>query len=171
METEVIVAIVGAFATVIVAIIVAVESSRRFSASRENTLVDKINDIRKDLVEKIEVNSRQLIGLTLKTDTLWEIYGEEVIRNARNSGMIASRSAEAPTAEWDTLISKDLVIEIQDQATSLADELDSPYDIFVEVWQAHKEELVLVSRKKNVSIFTVTSGVLQICGNALNSEQ
>ena len=85
--------------------------------------------------------------------------------------MIASRSAEAPTAEWDTLISKDLVIEIQEQATSLADELDSPYDIFVEVWQVHKEELVQVSRNSDISISTVTSGVLQICGNALSSRQ
>ena len=41
METEVIVAIVSAVAIVIVAIIAAIESSWRFSISRENTLRDK----------------------------------------------------------------------------------------------------------------------------------
>ena len=167
MSTEVIVAIVTAIATVIVAIIVAVESSRRFSASREDALIEKIDDVRKDLKKEIENNTRQLIGVALKADTLWEIYGEEVIRDARNSGMIASRSAEAPTAEWNTLVSEDLVVEIQDQVVSLAEALDSPYDIFIEVWQVHKEELVQASRNSNISISVVTSGVLQICGNAL----
>lgn len=167
MSTEVIVAIVGALATIIVAVIVAMESSRRFSVSRENNLIDKIEDTRKDLAGKIESNTRQLICIALKADTLWEIYGEEVIRNARNAGMIATRSAEAPTAEWSLLVTDDLVTEIEDRATTLAYVLDSPYDIFVEVWKAHKEELVRISRDKNVSISTVTSGVLQICGNAL----
>ncbi len=170
MSPEIIVAIVGAIATIIVAIIVSIESSRRFSVAREDALVEKIESIHKDLAEDIDKNCKQLISVALKADTLWEIYGEEVIRNARNSGMIASRSAEAPTAKWNTLVSEDLSDEIQDQAVSLADELDSPYDIFVEVWQVHKEELVWASRNGNISIFVVAGGVLQICGNALNSQ-
>ncbi len=171
MSPEIIVAIVGPIATIIVAIIVSIESSRRFSAKREDALADKIDGVKEDLRKEIESNARQLIGMALKTDTLWEIYGEEVIRNARNSGMIASRSAEAPTAKWNTLVSEDLSDEIQDQAVSLADELDSPYDIFVEVWQVHKEKLVWASRNSDISIFVVAGGVLQICGNVLNSQQ
>ncbi len=177
MSTEIIVAIVSAIAIVIVAIIASVESSRRSSASRESALVDKIDDVKQDLADKIDDNCKQLICIALKVDTLWEIYGEEVIRQARNSGMIASRSAEVPTAEWNALVSEDLSDEIQDRAMSLADELElaneleSPYDIFVEIWQVYREELVQVSRDKNISVSTVTSGVLQICGNALNSKQ
>ena len=162
MSTEIIVAIVAALATIIVAIIaaigVAIESSRRYAATRE-----------RDLVEKIDKINVRLVGLSLKTDTLWEIYGEEVIRSARISGVIASQSEETPTGKWDNLVPVQITEDIQDESATLALVFNSPYDIFVEVWQIHKEELVQISRERNLSISILAGGVLTIVENAINN--
>jgi hypothetical protein len=141
-----------------VAIIAAVESSRRYSAARERILLEKIEEI------KIE-----LASLALKTNTLWEIYCEEVLRSARNAGMIASQSKEAPTDEWTTLVSEPLELEIEHHALEASRVLNSPYDVFVEVWQIHKKDLLTVSRTKDVPLSVLTAGVLQICRNAIDS--
>lgn len=158
MSAEIIAALIGGITAVIVAVIAAVESSRRYSEARERSLLGKIEEIKLELV-----------ALALKTNTLWEVYCEEVLRSARNAGMIASQSMEIPTQEWTSLVSTQLEEEIEQQASEASRVLNSPYDVFVEIWQSHRTELIQVSRKKNIPISVITAGVLQICRNAVNS--
>ncbi len=163
MDVELGATIFASVTAIVVALIAAISSSKRIVADLAKIVADlskKLNDVDKSLTAQ-----------SIKTDCLWEIYGADVIRSARNSGMIASQSMEVPTTKWVDLLSESLVTKIQVQATESSRVLNSPYDVFVEVWQYYKSDLMEVSRHNNTSMAVIYGGVLLICENAVNERE
>ena len=160
MDVEFSATIIASVTAIVVALIAAITASKRLTANLLQKINDKINNIEKTLAAQ-----------NIKTDCLWEIYGTDVIRSARNSGMISSQSMEVPTTKWVNLISESLVKKIQTQATESSRVLNSPYDVFIEVWQCYKVDLIEVSRHNKTSMAIIYGGVLQICENAVNERE
>lgn len=129
METETTVALVIAASTVVAAIIAAWGTAN--VAAKKNTIM--------------------LAQLAIKVDTLWQIYAEDAIREARLAGMVASQSKEQPTEKWTGIVPDELAVQIEQDIIIATQYINSPYDISVEIWNKHSEELLAVSREQNVS--------------------
>jgi hypothetical protein len=139
MDTEIIVAIIVGITTVIAAIIAAYGTAS--AASRKLAI--------------------SLAQVAVKVDTLWEIYAEEAIREARVQGIVAARSPEAPTDKFNDMVSSGLIVRIE-RHISINNDCD-PYDMAIEVWNRYSEELLDISRVNDVSLNALFGAIYAMC--------
>lgn len=163
MDSTVVVAIIGAIATVITAAIASYQVARRNSTN----IIEKLADVQTDWQKEFADLDKRYTVSAYKIDILWEIYAEEAIRKAKDAGMLAARSPLRPTKNWDDIMPYDLGAEIKQDANEYAQHFHSPYDITVELWGKHKAELLKVADSANIPI-KVLFGVLHaLAKNAL----
>lgn len=155
MSVELQVALIGSIATIAVAVIAAYATARKTQ-----------HDDLKDLKSLITEFGNRLVVTETKVDTLWEIYAEDAIRQARQLGMVASQSDVAPTEKWDEYITEELAIEIKKEAIEMCAVLHSPYDIAIELWHKHKREIAN-GDKEGVSVTAAWGTILVISQNAM----
>jgi len=107
--------------------------------------------------------------LSSKVETLWEIYAEDAIRQARTSGMVAAKSPLAPTKKWDAILTNGGpgLEEIESDAKQLAEILNSPYDVAIELWARHKNELLAENGEEPVQVLWGT--LLVVSMNAVKA--
>lgn len=74
---------------------------------------------------------RALAQIEVKVDLLWKTYIVDAIKDSRTSGLVASKSPEAPTEAWIERVPQELREEIEATIHKLATYLKSPYDITV----------------------------------------
>jgi hypothetical protein len=145
MDAEIIVAIIIAVATVVAAIIAAYSTAS--AANRKFAI--------------------SLAEIAVKVNTLWEIYAEEAIREARTTGMVAARSRESPTEKFNGVVPNSLRIEIEEEITSITSILHSPYDIAIEIWTKHKKELLIISEEEDVPPSALFGTIYLMCVNGV----
>jgi hypothetical protein len=145
MDTTIIVAVIIAVSTVIAAVIAAYSTAN--VANR-----------------KIAVS---LAKISVKVDTLWQIYAEEAIRGARSAGMVASKSLEVPTEKFNGTVPSGLRIEIEEEITKITSIIHSPYDIAIEIWTKHSKELLLISENEDVSPSALFGTIYLMCVNGV----
>jgi len=104
----------------------------------------------------------------LKVTTLWEIYVEDAVRNAKKNGFVASQSRVAPTAKLAEVLDEDVQEQIRIDADKLSRYISSPYDIAIEIWSMHKKELVNGARKADMPVSAIWGSVVVIISNVLD---
>lgn len=135
MQPEIIVAILLLVGTVIASFAGAYATVR--SESNKTFLA-----LRKEADDRDAKRDIQLAVMSSKMDTLWDIYAEDAIRQARASGMVATKSPLAPTAGGEGSLSKELTEQIEADAKELSEYLNSPYDIAIEIWGKNKTAIL-----------------------------
>ena len=88
--------------------------------------------------------------LKVKVDTLWRIYAEDAIREARMGGLLERKSAERPTDKWDSIVSADLNGRIYEDISTLV-KIHDPYDVAVHVWREHHETFVSIAEEHDLT--------------------
>jgi hypothetical protein len=145
MDTTIIVAIIVGVSAVIAAIIAAYGTAN--AASRKLAI--------------------SLAGITVKVNTLWEIYAEEAIREARTTGMVAARSREKPTEKLNGAVPDSLRIEIEEEITNITSIMHSPYDIAIEIWTKHSKELLIISEEEDIPPSALFGTIYLMCVNGV----
>ena len=133
MDDSIIVALIACVATVITSLVGA------YSVATKST---------REQVTRIE---KEFAAMSVKVSTLWTIYAEDAIREARASGMIGSRSKEVPTDKWAAVVPDDLDQRIRLSIIEISQILNSPYDVTVEVWAEYSDELLEVAISEDIS--------------------
>lgn len=103
----------------------------------------------------------------LKVSTLWEIYVEDAVRNAKRTGYVASQSRVSPTEKLEEVLDLELQEQIRADAARLSEYISSPYDIAIEVWSMHKQEVVSGARKADIPVSAIWGSIVVIISNAL----
>lgn len=138
MDTEIIVAIILAVSTIVTAVVASYGATSR----------------------KVAISLAQI---SVKVDTLWEIYAEEAIRDARSAGMVATRSPEKPTEKFNDTVSNGLVQGIEKYVSGISDLTESPYDMAIKTWNKYSEELLIISKKEDISPRALFGAIYAIC--------
>ena len=142
MQPEIIAAALVFAGAVITSIAGAYATVRAASNKSKAESIESFEALRKEGVERENQRDVQLAVISTKVDTLWDIYAEDAIRQARTSGMVATKSPLAPTAKWDSSLSKELTKKIESDAVGLSEYLNSPYDVAIELWGKYKAEIL-----------------------------
>ena len=168
MQPEIIVAVLVFTGAVFTSIAGAYATVRAASNKSKSESIKSFEALRRESDEREHARDVQLAVISSKMDTLWDIYAEDAIRNARTSGMVAANSPLAPTKKWDVILNggSDLE-EIAADARQLAEILNSPYDIAIELWARHKEQLLSHSGEEPVQVLWGT--LLVVSMNAVKA--
>lgn len=162
MEPTVLIALITAVGGILAAVVVA------YSNIRKATQRD-IEEFKKETSDDIH-EIKELLAVTgLKVDTLWQIYAEEAIRDAKTSGIVASRSRVRPTKKFTNIIGDDLERTLNAEAETLSCVLASAYDVAVELWVKHKAALVNSSLDAHVPLKETWGALVVICDNAMHA--
>ena len=161
MQPEIIVAVLALAGVIITSAVGAYAAIKKDSNKY-------FSELRKDAEAKTAERDIQLAVLSSKVDTLWDIYAEDAIRQARASGMVATKSPLAPTEMWQDSLTADLTEDIEQDAIEFSKHLSSPYDIAIEIWNKYKYDLV--SRNKDSDIRALWGTVLIVSINAVKQE-
>lgn len=151
MQPEIIVALITAVGGIIIAGITAYSSAKK--AHREAL---------KELKELIHNQGIIVHENELKVNTLWEIYVEDAIRSAQKEKIIASKSLVRPTKELESVMSPELQKQIAAEVLELSVYMSSPYNIAIEIWAAHKRELLTCSQKAEISVRATWGGLVTL---------
>ena len=138
MSNEVQVAVVGLFGMVMVALIGAVANLFKERGAQ-----------------------REMYGeMRMQLNTLWEIYGIDAIKAARNFNLVQEKSPLTIAPGWEKIVPLELRRSIE---RSVAKKLDgfSPKEIARAVLQEHMSELQVVSIEQDVSVQALM-GALQV---------
>lgn len=88
----------------------------------------------------------------LKIDTLWEIYGEEAIREARIQGFTRSRSPEHITEKAIALLTDSMYNALVDSGNHLLETEKNPREVAFQLFIDNKEIFEKVSQENDISL-------------------
>ncbi len=139
--TEEIIAITSAAITIILAIIVGTWK-----------ISNSINGVRISFADEISrvksIQNRQ----DLKIDTLWEIYGEEAIREARTHGFTESRSPDHVTEKAIALLTNTMYNTLVNSGDHLLEIESNPKEVAFQLFVENKEIFEKVSRENDIPL-------------------
>ena len=166
MQPEIVVAIlvfVGAVITSVIGSYATVRSENTKAAyAYRKEISESLTKLKDYFGEEVGNQKVQLAVVTTKVDTLWEIYAEDAIRQARTTGMIASKSPLAPTGMWESSLSPELTQQIEADALDLACYFGTPYDVAIEIWNRYKVEILASNGDSSVRVLWGTILVVSI---------
>jgi hypothetical protein len=128
MSDEVLIAVIGGS----VSVLLAVAAAWRIAISKTNET--------NIAIARIEV----------KLDTLWRIYAEDAIRQARTAGMVASKSPESPTREWEEMIPDTLLESIHLYLSTVRSQ-HSQMEAAILIFNQFEDQLIDIARLNHIS--------------------
>ena len=136
MQSEILVAIIAAVGTIIVAAITSYFTT-----------------------------TRAIAQIQVKVDLLWKTYIVDAVAASRKAGMVATRSAEKPTEEWYLQLPDALTSQIAREIRQAEVFFHDPYDISMEVLKAMKDNLLDFSIEANVPMKEILGTIYIMAAN------
>lgn len=158
-----IVAIIGGGVTIISSLLGAFAVARRATN-------DTLNARFADQDERITKNHDSLTAIALKTDVLWDIYGVDAIRSARDTGAVKQNSPMRVSADFKNTVSTDVYEHVVD---CLQRKLDRGLPVDVAVAQAVRgcrAEIKILSSESKTD-HKIIFGVLLVLAKELRLKQ
>ncbi len=113
---------------------------------------NSINGVKLSFTDQIgrikSVQNRQ----DLKIDTLWEVYGEEAIREARTHGFTESRSPDHVTEKAIALLTDSMYNTLVISGNHLLEIESNPKEVAFQLFVDNKEVFEKVSEENNIPL-------------------
>lgn len=153
-----IIAIIIAFTTIVFAVIGATWKVTNSINDNKNTLLSEINYVR-------NVQTSQGV----KIDTLWDIYGEEAIRESRTHGFTEHRSPDVVTDKAIALLTDSMYNTLVDSGNRLLETADNPKSLGFQLFVDNKKMFEKIGEENNISLKVfvgITNVIISRCLDA-----
>lgn len=104
------------------------------------------------LIDRVRSLEQELAAIRVRTTTLWEIYAEDAIRDARNASLARQNSPVRITPQWKEIVPAALRNQIGREIVSMTPQTGDAYETAIEVFFNHKDELKRIAKEADVRL-------------------
>lgn len=150
-SATIIVAIIGFFGSIIVGVISSFTTA--YTVNKQH---------KKDQEEIIDNLDKSIAIISVKVDTLWDIYAKDAIREAKKSGLVRENSPLYVTDAGRDLLSSEFLSLIEKEIDEMR-ATNIRKNICVNLINTHMDRLILISIEKDVSLQMLIGIIRSLC--------